>query len=195
MNMKLLLLLAAITLVLSCSKSENEATPDPAPSAEPKSQAGQLGGVIIYDVPQGWIREQPGSQFRTDQFRLPGVDGAGDAELVVSHFNGKGGALAMNLERWYSQIKQPDGRATADVAELETMKQGDVTVNIMYCGGTYLRSTSPMMTGPKEEMPDYAVIAAMAEPGPWFYKLVGPRQTVDHWRDSFRKYVETFRLD
>jgi hypothetical protein len=126
---------------------------------------------------------------------LPGVDGADAAELVVFHFPGTGGSVQANLDRWYGQFKQPDGSETRDHAQSLRVQVGDLNVTTVAVTGTYLKSQSPMMmSGPFDEMPDYAMWAAIVETakGPWFFKAVGPQKTMAHWQPSFDKFVQSF---
>jgi len=135
---------------------------------------------------------------RKDQYALPGVDGAGDGEMVVFFFPGAGGGVEDNLKRWYGQFKQPDGSATEEHVELKQVTANNLPVTLAYVTGTYLQSTSPMMMGgPVEERPDYSMLAAIVETAeaPWFFKATGPKKTIDHWRPSFDAFVKTFRVE
>lgn len=74
---------------------------------------------------------------------------------------------------------------------------GDLSVTIVYATGTYLKSLSPMsMGGPTEELPDYALLAAIVDTdsGPWFFKATGPKKTIDYWRPEFEKFARTFHF-
>jgi hypothetical protein len=62
--------------------------------------------------------------------------------------------------------------------------------------GTYLKPSAPMrMDGPKQPMADHALLAAIVETarGPWFFKAVGPRATIEAQRPAFDAFVKTFR--
>jgi len=153
---------------------------------------------LHYTVPDGWVSEQPKSRMRLAQFRLPGQDGAEDAELAVFVFPGTGGSVNANLARWYGQFKQPDGAASEDKADVKKQKVHDLEVTLVYVTGTYLQSTSPMMMGgPVKEVPSSAMFAAIVETGtdPWFFKAVGPQSTIDHWRPSFDALVQSFKWE
>jgi len=152
---------------------------------------------LDYSVPDGWIKEEPKSRMRLAQFRLPGQNGAGDAELAVFVFPGTGGSVKDNLKRWYGQFKQPNGADSEEKADLKTVTVNGMNVTIVYLTGTYLESASPMMMGgPVKEVPSSAMLAAIAETtsDPWFFKAVGPQSTLDHWRASFDEFVRSFRM-
>ena len=59
---------------------------------------------------------------RVAQYKLPGTDGdPEDAWLVVYYFGAtQGGAVQANIDRWISQMQQPDGSASKDKAKTET---------------------------------------------------------------------------
>ena len=155
-------------------------------------------GEIRYSAPAGWISETPSSSMRKAQFRLPGQGGSGDAEMAVFNFPGTGGSVDANLERWYGQFKQPDGSSTGERAEKEKINVKGLEVTLVYTTGSFLKSTSPMMMGgPVEELPGYAMLAAIVEVpgGPWFFKATGPEPTLDYWRNSFDSFVKTFKYN
>lgn len=155
-----------------------------------------IPGEITYSVPVDWKSEKPSSQMRKAQYRIPGSEGSADGEMAVFVFPGTGGSAQANIDRWISQIKQPDGSDSKEKSEIKNLAINNLPVTIMYVTGTYLKSSSQMMMGgPKEELPEYAMLAAIVETSkdPWFFKMVGPQKTVDHWRPEFDKFVSSFK--
>jgi hypothetical protein len=181
-------------MTLGCQSGRKQESEKPAESPS----TGQLpSGEITYTVPDGWVEQTPGSPMRRAQFGLPGVEGAGDAELAVFFFPGTGGTVEDNLDRWYGQFTQPDGSPTKRRVEKKRMSVHGLPITVVYVTGTYLKSRSPMMMeGPVDEMPGYAMIAAVAETanGPWFFKATGPQKTIDSWRSSFEEFVQSFKV-
>ena len=153
---------------------------------------------LHFTAPDSWTREQPKTKMRKAQFRLPGVDGMEDAELTVFVFPGTGGTVEANLQRWFGQFKQPDGRPSASRATITDIEVNNLKVSVVYLTGTYLKSSSMMMMGGEiTEMTDYAMLAAIVETprDPWFFKAIGPKNTIDHWRADFDKFVQTFKYN
>jgi hypothetical protein len=184
----------AITLILGVilnfgCDSSNEKQQD--------AKINKNSGGFTYTVPEGWITETPNSTMRKAQFKLPGQPGSGNAEMAVFNFPGTGGSVNANLDRWYGQFKQPDGSPTKGHAEKEKIEVNDLRVTTVYVTGTYLQSTSPMMTGPVEEKTNFALLAAIVDlpSGPRFFKAVGPKETIDYWRKSFDSFVKTFKYN
>ena len=170
---------------------------DKKPEAQKSAESGALpSGTIHYLVPQGWVIEQPSSSMRKAQFRWPGVEGEADAEMAVFFFPGTGGSVDANLSRWYTQFKQPDGTLTHAKAKKEKRTVNGIPVTITYVTGTFLKSAAMMTGGPSEELPGYALLAAIAETaeGPWFFKATGPEKTILHWRKSFDEFVNSFTI-
>src|ERR1041384_3439741 len=66
---------------------------------------------LKFKVPAGWVEEQRTSSMRVAQYKLPKAEGdTEDASLVLYYFGpGQGGSVTANIDRWISQMKQPDG--------------------------------------------------------------------------------------
>jgi hypothetical protein len=177
----------ALLLLITACKSEKET-----------SQKGDVAAKtgFNYQVPGEWISEKPQSAMRKAQFRLPGVDGFEDAIMSVFVFPGTGGSVDANLQRWYGQFKQPDGSSSAEKAVIRKKTVDNLPVTVVYLTGTYLKSVSPrMMRGEIEEKTEFAMLAAIAETenDPWFFKAVGPQQTIDEHRARFDEFVQSFK--
>jgi len=154
-------------------------------------------GILHYTPPEDWIAEHPSSRMRRGQYRLPGVDGKGDAILAIFNFPGTGGSVKANLDRWYRQMKQPNGSDTKAHVQRKDIVVNGIPVTMIYVTGTYLQSASGMMRkGEVKEKPGYAMLAAIAETAdsPWFFKATGPKETIDKHRDNFEEFVQSFRV-
>lgn len=183
-----LVLLLLLTLTFACSKNEE------AGENATEQQATLPSGQVGYTVPDGWVEQQPENRMRLAQFALPGAEGKEDGELVVFHFPQTGGSVEANLNRWYEQFAQPDGSDSKSKAQVSKTMAKDLPVTTVYLTGTYLRPQAPMMmTGPKDELPNYAMWAAIVETttGPWFFKATGPAETMAKWQESFDAFVQS----
>ncbi|GAB4362808.1 MAG: hypothetical protein Kow0042_00130 [Calditrichia bacterium] len=179
-----------VIFLLSCEKGEQK------PKEE--SVADFHHEWLKFNAPRGWIEEEPASSMRLAQYRLPGAPGEEDAILSVFHFKSGGGTVEGNLRRWFGQFVQPDGSPTEAHAQREDLTVNGLPVTLVYVTGTFLQSRSPMMmSGPVDEKPGYALLAAIVDTGkgPWFFKATGPQKTIERWQNSFQEFVQTFRLD
>jgi len=163
----------------------------------PKSEDGLPAGDVAFKAPDGWIAEAPNNPMRKAQYKIPGSDGAGDGELGVFFFEGAGGSVEANLDRWYGQFKQPDGTSTKDKVQSTKKNVNGLSVTVVYVTGNYMKPrVAGMMGGPVDETPNYAMHAAIVETanGPWFFKSVGPQATIDKWSGGFEELVNSFQM-
>ena len=187
-----LLLFAAMSSGCSDgSPAETESAPGPAVSSGP---ARSSGAGLEFETPSTWISETPSSSMRLAQYRLPRQEGdPEDAELAVFYFGGQGGSVQANVDRWIGQFSNPDGSPVTNPKVSERAANG-VPLTLVDVRGTYHQGQGPMMaqTTAKE---NYRMLAAVAEgpAGPNFFKLTGPRSTVDHFEESFGSFLETLR--
>jgi hypothetical protein len=185
--------LAAVLLVMIMGCGEKKA----GETTETAKAAGLPSGEVVYEAPKEWIPEPPNNPMRKSQFKLPGAGGAEAAELMVFYFPGAGGSVEANLDRWYGQFLQPDGSETKSKVVSKKVEANGLPVTVVYVTGTYKKPKNPMMMGgPVDEVAGYALKAAIVETadGPWFFKTVGPQQTIDHWNAAFDEFVKTFKV-
>lgn len=156
-------------------------------------KAGQrqsLGGLSVV-MPAGWKATAPTSSMRTAEYLLPG-EGGGDASLVVFYFGpDQGGSVEANIDRWYGQFTQPDGKSTKERSRRWGKPVGGVEATLVDITGTY--TGGGMGGGSPAAQSGYRMLGAIvvAPRGPFFFKLVGPAATVARWTASFEEYVDS----
>jgi hypothetical protein len=177
----LFVIVANLAVVSSCSK------PEP-PQGEPIQFSGgkpTRGAELSFQVPEGWVEEEPSSAMRRTQYRLPGPDPlGGDAELAI--FAGIGGSVEQNVNRWINQF-EPEGDPRVTKRVINSFQ-----VTLVDVSGTY---SAGRMTAGAEAKKNQRMLAAVIETAgtPWFFKLVGPQETVAKWESSFEGYIESVR--
>ena len=168
-------------------------SPAAAPAAAPQRQA---GAPLAFETPPGWVAEEPGSEMRKAQYRVPSAqDGVEDATCVVYYFGaGGGGGVDANVERWCSQFEQPDGRASKDVVVRSERQVSGMPVHDVELGGTFVAETAPG-SGERVNEPNYRMLASIVESdhGAYYVKLVGPEATVQAHASAFRGFVAGVR--
>jgi hypothetical protein len=119
---------------------------------------------------------------RAAQYRIDGPtpEPGDDAEVVLFFFGpGQGGTTEANLDRWYAQFTQPDGKPSREAAVVTVRTVNGLKVTAVDLSGTYTgMATKPgAAAGP---VPDTRMLAAAIEGpgGPWFLRIVGPTATV-----------------
>lgn len=188
--------LLLLFLAAACSKPEE---PAPSPSSlKPSSAhgggmaAGPSKGGLKFSAPSGWVSEPPKSAMRKAQYRLPRAQGdPEDAELVVFYFQGSGGGVQANIDRWIDQFTKADGSPVQD-AQTSKKEVHGIPLTLVDVSGTYKAASGPMLSEVQDK-PNYRMLGAVAESstGPWFFKLTGPARTVAHWEPSFRTFVDS----
>ena len=139
-----------------------------------------------------WIREEPTSDHRMIQYRLRGEPSqVGDARLVVYYFGAEGaGSVDANIARWAGQFRQPDGLPSLDVARRHEFEVNGVKVRTIALEGTYVAAVTP---GSEEQLnrPHRGLHAAvvLTDAGPYYFKVVGPAETVDLWTASLKEMI------
>jgi hypothetical protein len=183
-------LVLLLSFVAACGQKQ-----EPAKGTRPASSPGFA--KLVWTAPHGWIEEPPSSGMRVSQYRLPNAEGDADETVCyVSHFPGSGGSVEANLQRWFEQFTQPDGRPSSAVAKVAKAEYHGLKQTTVDLTGTFQQSTTPM--GPtSEEKPGFRMLGAVVETpgGPWFVKLIGPERTVARWEKSFYEFMKSFRSD
>ena len=205
----LLCTLASALTVAGCGEPAQQATadpqtagPDPSEAALPTDHpslpqrqddviapvdpsAGTGDSGMNWTAPADWVAETPANSMRRAQYRVPGS--AGDGECVVFYFGpGQGGDAMSNAVRWANQFIQPDGSPSAERLKTEQVAMGSVQVLKAEVSGTY-KTGGPMMGGSGQSLPDHMLLGAVAQGADanWFFKLTGPRETVEANRVAF----------
>lgn len=150
-----------------------------------------LDGIRLR-APKEWKNEEASSSFRLAQFVLQRADGDGvDATCVIFRFGGgQGGGLEANLNRYYGQFEQPDGRATKDLAKTTKREVSGIPITIADISGTYI---APKRPGAPERFnePNWRMLVAMltVNENSYFIRAVGPQKTIARWEKSFEEFI------
>ena len=201
------LIALSIILLVSCqSKETPKELTNTSIQSQPSSNTSQVqkgntsqvpkSNNLNYTAASGWIRQQPSSSMRHDQYELPGPKGVEAATLAI--FKGIGGSISSNIDRWKKQFVVSPNGSDPDSVRKESKVINQIPVHIVAVQGTYLKPQMPMMMdGPKVELKNYALLAAIAETkdGLWFFKITGPEKTVMMWQNDFDNFIGTFRLN
>jgi hypothetical protein len=147
---------------------------------------------LAYDVPKDWKAVEPSSSMRMAQWSY-----ARESEIVVFYFGaGQGGSVEANLDRWYGQFEQADGKPTRERAKVTKSKAGALTITRADVQGTYRAPVQPGAAELHNEA-DYRMIAVVVEgpSGPWFIRFLGPAKEVAAGETSFDSFLSGLRLE
>jgi len=176
------LLMVSVVVLMSCSPDATppapKVAPDPSavtpmmtPSERPERPAVD---VIKFDAPAAWTKEEPSSNMRKAQYKVPDKDKKGaDGQMALFYFGNRNDMLEDNLKRWAQQMGAADPKTE--------VIQGKCKIHLVDLKGTY---TGDQQQGPQENQRLLAAVVENAD-GPWYFKLVGPADTVGPWREEF----------
>jgi len=172
-------------------------TQQPRPAAEQVPPAAAQGAVagLSWSVPEAWFAQSQ-RPMRVATYHTSVAEGDGDpGEIAVFYFGpGEGGTVEANVDRWFQQFDQDDGRPTSEVAERETMDVNGTRVTLVRASGTYNAAAGPM--APRADLrPGYRLMGAIAEgpEGAVFFKFTGPENTVQQEEPRFMSMVESIQ--
>ncbi len=182
-------------LLLACGQN----APAGGGPAQPAAAAAQEGAVELSEpvvvaglsvaLPSAWTRLSPRSSMRLLEAEMPGS--AGKAEISAYFFGpGGGGGVAANIDRWKSQVVAPAGSAEV----MPQSRESDGVVRTwVEIEGTVKASTTGSF--PTADLPDGALYGAVVEGpgGPWYFRAVGPRETLREQRPAFLAMLESAR--
>ena len=148
---------------------------------------------LRFSVPRTWTRVPAPSDVRAAQYNIPAAGGeAEDGELILFYFGqDKGGGVQDNLDRWYGQFTQTDGKPSKDAAVLTIRTVSGLRVTAVDLSGTYSAMAGPMQKA--EPKAGYRMLGAIVEGngGPWFFKATGPAATIGAAKGDFDALVQS----
>lgn len=150
------------------------------------------GGRFAIDAPEAWASVDRGSPILEHELAVPPPDGADSAPARLTMMSA-GGSVDANLARWLGQFQETDGGADRSDATIDKTEVAGMTATLLDLSGTYLEGRP---FGPKTPRAGYRMVAAIVEHSPnrsYFFKLIGPEETVAPAAEPFRTLVESIR--
>jgi hypothetical protein len=154
------------------------------------------GGTLAFTAPPAWTTRPAASSMRVAEFVIPRADGdSEDAELIVYYFGSGAGTVDANIDRWISQIQQPDGTATKNKAKRSSQTVNGLAITLVDAAGTYVAEVRP---GAAEHFnkPGFRLRAAVVDTprGPYYIKMTGPTKTVGAAEAAFAAFLGSLRF-
>ncbi len=190
------LMLGVIIVLSGCSKKEEKPKAPPELATQSPHSTGGVPSVagIRWTVPKGWVEGSPRQMRYATYMTLPAEGDAEGAECAVFFFgSGQGGDTEMNIDRWVSQFEN------AGTPSRSTREVNGLPVTQLKLTGTYVgMGGGPMMQqqggGKKDNFELLGAIVAGPE-GSVFFKLTGPKKTVDGIEGSFNELIGSLQKD
>lgn len=148
-------------------------------------------------VPAGWIQEtaKPGPMAPKAVFKLSGVDGDPTGGSVrITHYPGMKGMDKQNIDRWVSQVRQPDGQpSTRENGKLTVTDRGAIRLTLLDITG----SINTSMGAQNEGKPNHRLIAAIVDhpKGPHFVKASGSVACMEKWEASILAFLDSAQVN
>lgn len=160
--------------------------------------AAVASATFKFEAPTGWVAKTPSSSMRVADFALPKAAGDEEDATATLYFFGanQGGGVSANIDRWISQMTQPDGKASKDVAKTSAMESHGLKISLIDLTGTYVAEMSPGATEHFNK-PGFRLRAAVVETpgGPYYVKVIGPSATVAKWNASIDQFLKSLRYE
>jgi hypothetical protein len=161
--------------------------------AEGKSVSIELAaGKIVMKSPAEWKQVTPRfPQMVPYEFNYPADAKAGEAPVRITVMP-SGGGIEGNLQRWYGQFTQPDGKATKDVAKVEKFEASGKNVHLVKITGTF--SGGMQASGkPGQKKENYMLVGGIIEAndaGTFFVTMTGPKEDCEKLSENFVKMLK-----
>ena len=168
-------------------------------SRPPLAGADDKGTVVKVNkmtatAPADWKSEKPANRLRSYQFKLPGANDRGDAEVVVMPESSPD--VEKNFPRWKAQFVPPEGKTADDISKTAKWDVPGATVNVLDVSGTWKYKERPFDPKSKEELKDdhrviWVVVSDKDETT--HVRLSGPREAVEKHAAAFEKWVKSLK--
>lgn len=145
-------------------------------------------GPLALKIPPTWKAEPTTSGMRAAQWKVPAAKGSEDAELVAFYFGPKGaGTVAENIQRWAEQF---DVNGQPAQVKKSTRTVAGAPATLVELEGRFVAAMTPG-SDEKNDKPDHMMLGVIVETkdGPYYYKLTGPKATVQGVRTQFAAMV------
>ncbi|PIE06122.1 MAG: hypothetical protein CSA75_01175 [Sorangium cellulosum] len=148
-----------------------------------------------WSVPSSWTSVTPSSRMRLAEYDVPAVSKGGTtAEMAVFFFGRAGEAMADETLRLWASSFNEEAIKNAKRAT----RKGAHTVHLIEVTGTY-RASAKMnpSAAPSAPMDGWTLLGAIVRSaaGPYFFKLVGPADTVLAAKADFYRLLDTLTFD
>lgn len=140
---------------------------------------------LTFTRPSAWEWVPSTSSMRKAE--LKAVDSKSKAAADVVFFSGFGGGVKANVDRWFSQFKEPRSEIQGKTEEVTI---GKYKITYAYAQGTYM---SGMPGGPQTPKANHALLGAIIEGAQEsiFIRMTGPADWVKASTGDFRKMIDS----
>ena len=166
--------------------------------AEDGTQVDAVGGKLKLVAPESWKAGPKRSRILEHEFFAPADAKDADSRARITMMS-SGGSIDANIQRWYGQFSQPDGKATKDVAKVEKFDVDGQTVHLVDISGDFTESMGggPFAPGKKVLRKDHRMLGAIVvskDVGQYFIKMTGPKAVCEKLADGFKDMLRGLKV-
>ena len=173
--------------------------PKPTSSVMMRSTLGALLGGTTRGAHHAfdWKPEDPTSNMRVYQFKLPKAEGdKEDAELIVYFFKTFSGSAEDNLKRQTAKFEPAAGKDKVEESLDKKFKVGPLDAVYQDVKGAYLSKFPPFAPNAKitrKENYRQLYVVFEGKEGQYYVALLGPEKTVEKHKKAFDEWVKAFK--
>ncbi len=177
--------LFALTLLLPASRAQD---------------AGKLelaDGKLSMTAPAAWKKGEPKSPIIQYEFSAP-IDAKADETARITIMSA-GGSIEDNINRWYGQFEQADGKSTKDKSKTEKFDVAGNTVHWVDIPGNFKETMGgggPFSGGKTVLRENYRMLGAIIvtkDQGQVFIKMTGPAGVVEKLSATFKESLKQLK--
>lgn len=166
-------------------------------TAQEASKLELADGKLVMSAPASWKKLQPKSSIVQYEFSAP-ADAPADQDTARITIMQAGGSIEANIERWYGQFEQPDGKATKDKAKTEKFEAAGQTVHWVDIPGTFKDTMGggPFAGGRTVKRDNYRMLGAIIvtpDQRQIFIKMTGSRDLLDKLSEDFKASLKNLQ--
>lgn len=148
-------------------------------------------GKLIAVAPAEWKVAPPQSRMLEKELSIAAPEGV-EAKAGRLTVMAAGGSVSANVSRWIGQFKGTEGGADRSGAKIEKSEVNGMKTTLVDLSGTYMEGMGGRPFGPKTPREGYRMLGAIVETGDvgnYFFKLIGPKGSVDPAAEGFKKMI------
>lgn len=162
----------------------------PAARAQQEVKIELADGKLTMTAPASWKKIPPKSSIVEYEFTAP-ADAKDDAPTARITIMGAGGSVDANIERWYGQFEQPDGKSTKEKSKSEVFEVDGQTIHWVDIPGKFKDTMGggPFAGGKTVLRENYRMLGAIIvtkNAGNYFIKMTGDKDVVEKLSEGFK---------
>ena len=155
-------------------------------------------GKLVLSIPKDWEKPKAKTS-RILEHELLKPAKAERTEQVRITMMAAGGGVQPNIDRWYTQFTQPDGKSTKDASKVKEMEVDGGKIHRVEIPGNHTMRIGggPFAPGKEVKLENARMLAAIVELKDmlYFIKLTGPDELVKKETESFDKMLKEIKIN